>query len=608
MKHSFRERFQYWFDNQMQKGSIALIRLLAIVTAAAIILIAVALIALGHSNTTNGADVFWDSFATIINAWMPYYEDGDGSIGYLIVMAIATVMGLLVTSVLIGIISNAIEQHIDGLKDGKSMVLEKDHVVILGFVPGEYTLINQIILAAGTKKRTIVIGSDIDCEEMSDAIDENLDVPKNVKLIYRTIDMYDPSSLEKLSLATSRHIIITPMGDKNTIKTLLAVSLLINSTDNENVRVAALVSKNEYQFPDTVAKKHNVTTIQMRNAIAKMIALSCTQTGLSDAFREVFAFDGNEFYSLEINAAYGMSFGELSYRLDKAVPVGVIHDGKVCLNPGKEFVISEGDKIIVFAEERDFAALTDLEYQEQFANKYQSSDHGRCVAVIGYNASFKTVYREMSETISEVVVAGIPSDKKDAVLKLSNLFENRELVINEEEIDEVENMTELAKNADHVVLLSDYTLDDEEADIQNIFRIMRLRDIRTKLDLELSITAEMRKQANINLIREEEHIDYVVNSNMSSLFLSQLSENYELTDLFKEILSHNGNELHLKKIKDFGVDGAHTIQEYRNLALANNCILLGYLKAENYESCFNPSLLEKISLNPEDSLIVLSEN
>lgn len=45
-----------------------------------------------------------------------------------------------------------------------------------------------------------------------------------------------------------------------------------------------------------------------------MIALSCTQTGLSDAFREVFSFDGNEFYSASIEGTAGISFGELSYR------------------------------------------------------------------------------------------------------------------------------------------------------------------------------------------------------------------------------------------------------------------------------------------------------
>lgn len=608
MKHSFKEKFAYWFDTQMSKGSVALIKLLAIVTAVVIAAVTLLLVALGYSEVESGADIFWDSFATIINAWLPFYEDGGGEVGYLIVMSLAALIGLLITSVLIGIISNAIEERIDGLKDGKSMVLEKDHVVILGFIPGEYTLIKQVILAAGTKKRTIVIGSDVSSEEMQEMVSSNVDVPKNIKLIYRTIDIYDPSSLEICSLASCRNILITPMEDKKTVKVLLAVSLLINSTDNEKVRVGALVSKNEHEFPDTVAKKHNVTTIQMHNTIARMIALSCTQTGLSDAFREIFSFAGNEFYSIEMPEAVDMTFTELSYRLDDAVPVGVIHKNEVKLNPNKNYRISKGDRIIVFAEENDSATLTETDYKEAPMSKYKSTETKRRVAIIGYNSSFKTVFREMPDEITEVIAAGIPPEKNERVRRLANEAVNRKLTIYDEDIDETEYMVELAEKVDHVVLLSDYTLDDEDADIQSIFRIMRLRDIRTKKGLDYNITAEMCKKSNLNLIREEEHMDYVVASNMSSLFLAQLSENHELTDLFKEILSNDGNELHLKKAKDFGLDGEYTTLQLRNLALDNECIFLGYLRGENYESFFNPKLTGKVHLNAGDSLIVLSEH
>ena len=180
--------------------------------------------------------------------------------------------------------------------------------------------------------------------------------------------------------------------------------------------------------------------------------------------------------------------------------------------------------------------------------------------------------------------------------------------IYEKDVDEADNLTELAKKVNHIVLLSDYTLDEEDADVQSIFRILRLRDIRLKYELDFNITAEMCKKANLNLIREEEHMDYVVASNMSSLFLAQLSENYELNDLFKEILSNRGNELYLKKAKDYGYYGLYTTQQLRNLALANRCIFLGYMRGDTYESFFNPGLAEEVRLNEEDSLIVLAES
>lgn len=90
--------------------------------------------------------VFWDSIATIVNAWMPSYE--EGSIGYLIVMGLTAFVGLMFISVLIGIVTSAIEEKIVGLRKGNSIVIEEGHTVILGFCPGEYTLIRQLILAA----------------------------------------------------------------------------------------------------------------------------------------------------------------------------------------------------------------------------------------------------------------------------------------------------------------------------------------------------------------------------------------------------------------------------------------------------------------------------
>jgi hypothetical protein len=278
------------------------------------------------------------------------------------------------------------------------------------------------------------------------------------------------------------------------------------------------------------------------------------------------------------------------------------------VNPGKSVKIEEGDRIIVFAEERDSGILTNVDCKDLPTAKYESSDTDRTVAIIGYNSSFRTVYEEMLDEISEVIVAGIPASKKDAVMKVASRFKDRKITILEDDIDEVENMTKLAQEVHHIVLLSDYTMDDEDADIQSIFRIMRFRDIRTKLGLKFNITAEMCKKANLNLIREDEHMDYVASSNMSSLFLAQLSENYELTPLIKEILDNDGNELRLKKAKDFGINGIHTTQQLRSIALSNNYTLLGYLRHDTYESTFNPNLTDEIDLDGEDSLIVLAEN
>lgn len=158
--HTLKEKFNYWFDNRMAKGSLGFIRFLIVASVVLAVLIAGLMVWLGVDGENDHAGVFWDSIATVINAWMPYSEDGN--FGYLILMSVNAIAGMLFTSVLIGIITSAIEEKLVDLKQGNSAVIEKDHVVVLGFHPGEYTLLNQLILAAEDTPMCIVLGADLE--------------------------------------------------------------------------------------------------------------------------------------------------------------------------------------------------------------------------------------------------------------------------------------------------------------------------------------------------------------------------------------------------------------------------------------------------------------
>ena len=251
-RFSLRNRFRYWFDNRMTKGSLGFIRILIIASVLLAVLIA-GLIVLFHFNEDGEvASIFWNSIATIINAWIPSFE--DGSVGYLILMSIVGIAGVLFTSVLIGIITSAIEEKIGNLKKGNSMVLEKGHIVVLGFYPGEYTLLNQLILAAAGKPACVVIAEDMDREEMEEYIADNLEVPKNFRFVCRTADITDPVSLEKCSVETCKTVIVSPTDDMRTIKTVLAVSALLDEKRAPEISVNAIISKNEYRFPPSIAE------------------------------------------------------------------------------------------------------------------------------------------------------------------------------------------------------------------------------------------------------------------------------------------------------------------------------------------------------------------
>ncbi|MBR2595981.1 MAG: hypothetical protein IKE06_06610, partial [Solobacterium sp.] len=444
---SRKERFLYWFDNQMARGSLSLIRLLVIATVLIIVLLAVVISAADGEVTL--FEAFWETMVTVINAWMP--SAGDGSLAYILFMAVAAVCGLLVTSVLIGIISSAIEEKITSLRKGNSAVLEEDHIVVLGFYPGEYTLLRQLILAAAGQPCTIVVADDVERDEMEESIHDNIEIPANIRIICRTVDIFDPATLEKLSLETCRTIIIAPTDDMRTMKALLAVSTIISSSANENVRVGAIVSRDEYRFPPTLASKHNVTTLQTNDTIAKIIAHSCTQPGLSVVFREVFNFEGSELYTISLPGIEGMRFEQLLLQMDRALPVGISSHGRITLNPDPDTLIMAGDQLLVFAEESNAAILLDepVEVAALPADRMmdEEEEDAGIVLIIGANASLDTILAELPENVTDVIMAETGAYSRDVIKEIAN---DRDITVTFSEADLNKEMAlaDLARQAD----------------------------------------------------------------------------------------------------------------------------------------------------------------
>ena len=602
-----KKRFQYWFDNRMTRGSLGLIRILIIASILIAVLMGIVIIVCGFSDEGEGGAVIWDSIATVINAWMPSFE--DGSPGYLIVMSVTAIAGVLFTSVLIGIITSAIEEKIDSLKRGNSLVLEEGHIVVLGFYPGEYTLLQQLILAAADEPACVVVAENMDRVEMEDNIRENLDVPKNFRIVCRTADITDPASLEKCSVETCRTVIVSPTDDITTMKAVLAVSTLLEEKGAPQIAVNAIISRNEYRFPPSLAEANNISTLQTNAILAKMIAHSCTQTGLSETFREIFNFEGSEFYLIEAKDAAGLSFEELSLRLENAVPVGIGRDQSVVMAPPADTVIAPSDEILVFSERSDSAklgaeppALPDCPVIPGNAAEAPTE-----AVIIGCNEMLPVILSELPENVTRVFLVsplyedGLPEKAASAAAARGIAVET---VAEDPHAEDV--LDRLARLAEHIVILGDHDREPEEADMEAVFLLLNLRDIRVRSGLSFNITVEMRLEHNQKLAGRGDHTDFLVSSSMSSLIVAQLAESPGLIGVFREILSNRGNELYLKNAGLPGLTGKHTVRALRRAMLRQGYVLMGVLTPEK-ESRFNLPPDEELDLTDEDCLIVLGE-
>ena len=137
---------------------------------------------------------------------------------------------------------------------------------------------------------------------------------------------------------------------------------------------------------------------------------------------------------------------------------------------------------------------------------------------------------------------------------------------------------------------------------------MTLRDIRDRLGLHFNITAEMRRENNQNLLIPDNDTEFIASSNMSALFLAQLSETPELIKVFDELLSNEGNEVYLKTAEEMHCVGTRSVLELRRRLIRQRYVMIGYMTAVDFKSRFELSLQDMVRLEPQDKLIVIGEN
>ena len=171
-RRSLRERIIYRIDCMMSNGPIAMFILLLAITFSIVIIIGV--LASFTSDEGGILSQVWLSLMQTLDAGNLSGVSTDNAI-YLMLMFLATLCGLFLTSVLIGIITTSVEGKLRDLRKGTSVVQEDDHTVIIGFDNNVYAIIQELIEANSNKKKAcIVVLGEQPKEEMEDAISSHI--------------------------------------------------------------------------------------------------------------------------------------------------------------------------------------------------------------------------------------------------------------------------------------------------------------------------------------------------------------------------------------------------------------------------------------------------
>ena len=628
---TFKQKFQYWFDNFMSRGTGALIGGLAVISLI-IIFIAAAIIRIGTvamdgESAPSFGEAAWMSLMRTLDAGT---MGGDTGPGFRIVMLLVTIGGIFIVSTLIGILSNGLESRIDQLRKGRSVVLENDHTLILGWTPQVFTVISELVLANESRKSgaVIVILADHDKVEMEDAIKERIEDTKNTRVICRSGNPIDLNDLEIASPHTARSIIILSEGadpDTHVIKSVLAITNNPNRREAPYHIVTQIHDAKNMDVVKMLGAKDNVQPILTTDLIARVVAQTSRQSGLSIVYTELMNFGGDEIYFKQEPNLSGKTFGEALLAFETSTLMGLRKaDGTIMMSPPMDTRIQSGDQIFAIAEDDDKIQLSNLpripldESLILQTGKVSKPKPERGL-ILGWNRSGATIVRELDNYVakgSELTVVSHIYDLEKQIRLDNKKIVNQKLKVMEGDIRDRDLLEKLqVTEYDHVIELAYSHLEVQEADAITLVTLLHLRDIAEKDETPFSIISEMLDLRNRELAEAAKVDDFIVSEHLISLMLAQLSENAELMGVFADIFDPEGAEIYLKPISDYVATGQpvnfYTVTE---AARRRGETAIGYrLMSESrdaekaYGVKTNPNKAEKVIFAPEDKLVVISE-
>ncbi len=631
-KFPFITRIKYKFDNFVSRGTLAMISGLGIFTLIFIVVFAFALLSIGlHPNADTDFTIWESIWVNSVHVLDPgVVGNHEDNWPFRLFMFMVTILGLVIISTLIGLISNGILTKIDDLRKGRSFVIEKDHVLILGWSSKIFTIISELVIANENQKRgVIVILADMDKVLMEDEIRDKVGNTQNTQVICRTGNPIDVHDLHIANPFDTKSIIILDKDNENSdsqiIKTIVAIvtnphrrkedyHITAEMEDRKNFEVAKMVGKSEVEL------------ILSDEIISRIMVQTSRQSGLSVVYIELMDFGGDEIYFVEEPTLVGKTFREILFAYEDSAIMGIQYaDETVEINPAMDTIFKEGDRVIGITEDDDTlvpnAQVTYAFEENKIIYTEPDPEEHEQILIVGWNNRARYIIKELDNYVpkgSHVKIVSKFGDPEPIVKKLESKMENITLEFEVMDTTDRETLESMHLGKYHYIILLCYQnyFPIQEADAQTLITLLHLRNFTERNGEKYKIVSEMLDIRNRQLADITSADDFIVSDKLISLLMSQVSENKYLMRVFEDLFDADGSEIYIKPAQEY-VKVGEPINFYTVLesAARKNEVAIGYRivkESKNAERGYgvyvNPKKSEMFTLTKEDRLIVLSES
>ncbi len=346
---SFRNRVRYRFDRLLSRGMWAVLLWLGAITFLVVLLSALLLTISSVSFTGEGdssfPEEFWQSLLRVID---PGTMAGDVGIGRRILALTVTMTGVLIAGTLIGLIAAGVEQRVEQLRRGRSIVVESGHYVVLGWSDRVRVVIDQLTKA--DPRAVVVVLADRDAPDMDDDLRPDLDPSLGQRLIFRSGDPRLRSSVALTNVEEARAVIVLAPeagGEADVVTTVLTLGRAIGF---DGAPIVVEVSSDRVTEKLLRVTGPSLHPVNVAESSSRSAALVLRQAGLSEVVEELIEPTTAGVHVAEVLTLVGSTFADAVFGFDSARPIGVIGpDGALRLNPPPATTISAGDQLVAIA-------------------------------------------------------------------------------------------------------------------------------------------------------------------------------------------------------------------------------------------------------------------
>jgi len=618
-------RLRYELDNTLSRGPASLIVWLALFSAILVLGATAFVFVSGNDPDKDFGYILWNLLYQTIT---PNPVDPKaGSSTFLFTMLFATFASLLLVSILIGILTNAIDNRIQNLRKGRSFVIERDHILILGWSPKIFGIIIELVIAnLHQKKPRIVVLADKDKVEMEDEIRARVGHTRNTHVICRSGSPIDMNDLDIVNPQASRSVIILSPEDDDpdsqVIKTILA---LINHPDRRAApyHVVAEIREPKHMEIAHIVGRDETKLVLATDLISRITVQTSRQSGLSVVYSTLLNFADDGIFFVAEPALTGKTYGDVLSAYEDSAVIGLLHGDKdVALNPPIETPIIADDRIVIISRSDDTIRLSqpvNLEINTSaICEMRPHPTKAERTLILGWNDQSMQIISELDKYVAPGSEAFIVSEcPEGATLTHAAAQGLRHLTVSHQTGDITERTVLEAlniQNYDHVIILSDSSVGNvQKADALTLVTLLHLRSIAERCGHKFSVVTEMMDVRNRRLAEVTRADDFIVSDMLTGLMLAQVSENEHLMDVFNDLFDAEAASIYLKPAAHYVTPG-EPVNFYTVVESASRCgeTAIGYHlhtfandSTKLYGVVINPHKAASITFNEGDRVIVL---